>query len=52
MVGTITPAERTPSDCVVVEQVQSGKFVRLWPKKKGTFDCSPKNAFEVEMNLE
>lgn len=52
MVGTITPAERTPSQCVIVEQVQSGKFVRLFPKKKGTFDCNPKNSFEVQMNLE
>jgi len=52
MVGTITPAEKTPSHCVVVEQVQSGKFVRLWPKKKGTFDCSDKNSFEVQMNIE
>ncbi|MCA9299197.1 MAG: ABC transporter substrate-binding protein, partial [Phycisphaerales bacterium] len=51
MIGTITPAERTPTHCVVVEQVQSGEFVRLWPKKKGTFDCSDKNSFEVQMNL-
>jgi ABC-type branched-subunit amino acid transport system substrate-binding protein len=52
MIGTITPSERTPSQCVIVEQVKSGKFVRLWPKKKGTFDCSDKNSFEVKMNLE
>jgi hypothetical protein len=51
MIGTITPAERTPTQCVIVEQVQSGKFVRLFPKKKGTFDCSSKNSFEVQMNL-
>lgn len=52
MIGTITPAERTPTQCVIVEQVQSGEFVRLFPKKKGTFDCTPKNSFEVELNLE
>lgn len=52
MIGTITPVDRTPSHCVVVEQVQSGKFVRLWPKKKGTFDCSDKNSFEVKMNID
>ena len=52
MVGTITPADRTPSQCVIVEQVQSAKFVRLFPKQQGTFDCTPKNSFGVQMNLE
>ena len=52
MIGTITPAERTPSQCVVVEQVKSAKFVRLFPSKKGTFDCTPKNSFEVQMNID
>ncbi|MFM8304434.1 MAG: ABC transporter substrate-binding protein [Actinomycetota bacterium] len=52
MVGTINPAAKEPSRCVVVEQVRGGKFVRQWPKKKGTFDCSPKNSFEVKMNLQ
>jgi len=52
MIGTINPAEKVPTQCVIVEQVQGGKFVRQFPKKKGTFDCSASNAFEVKMNLE
>ena len=51
MIGTINPAGKEPSHCVVVEQVQSSKFVRQWPKKKGTFDCSTNNSFTVKMNI-
>jgi hypothetical protein len=44
--------EKTPTRCVVVNQVQSGKFVRLFPKKKGTFDCSESNAFSIKLNID
>ncbi len=40
---------RTPSGCYTLLQVQGGKFVRVHPKKPGTFDCNPKNVVDVEL---
>jgi ABC-type branched-subunit amino acid transport system substrate-binding protein len=39
------------SACFVLEQVQNGKFVRVWPTKKGTFDCTPANHVTVKADL-
>ena len=39
------------SPCFVLEQVQNGKFVRVWPTKKGTFDCTPANHVTVKADL-
>ncbi|MGZ7023700.1 MAG: ABC transporter substrate-binding protein, partial [Ilumatobacteraceae bacterium] len=33
-------AGKTPSNCIAIVQVQNGKWVRVDPVKKGTFDCS------------
>ena len=35
----------------MLEQVQNGKFVRVWPTKKGTFDCTPSNHVTVKADL-
>ena len=32
-------------------QVKNGEFVRVYPKKPGTFDCKKSNNIEVETNL-
>jgi hypothetical protein len=42
---------KVTSPCFVLEQVQNGKFVRVWPKKKGTFDCTPANHVTVKADL-
>ncbi len=42
---------KVTSACFVLEQVQNGKFVRVWPKKKGTFDCTPSNHVTVKADL-
>jgi ABC-type branched-subunit amino acid transport system substrate-binding protein len=49
MLATTNVGERTPSDCFNLQQVQDGKFVRVHPKKAGTFDCSPKNVTIVKL---
>jgi hypothetical protein len=52
--GMLAPTDvgdRTPSDCFVLMQVQDGEFVRVFPKKKGTFSCSPKNRVTVKLDL-
>jgi ABC-type branched-subunit amino acid transport system substrate-binding protein len=43
MLGTVDIANHTLSSCTLLTQFTNDKFVRVWPRKKGTFDCSPKN---------
>jgi hypothetical protein len=52
--GMITPIDigaRRFSGCGVVMQIQNQEFVRVHPKKPGTFACSPKNVQEVQLDL-
>ncbi len=51
MIGTVNVAERTPSPCFALTQVKDGKFVRVTPTKKGTFNCDKKNLQQVELDL-
>jgi hypothetical protein len=51
MVGTTDLANRVSSNCVVLMQWKNGKFNRVFPTKKGTFDCKPSNHVEVQANL-
>jgi ABC-type branched-subunit amino acid transport system substrate-binding protein len=51
MIGTTDIADRTVSSCYVLTQVKNGKFVRITPSKKGTFDCKPRNLVQVKLNL-
>lgn len=51
MIGTINVAERTPSNCIAITQVKSGKFVRVFPKKKGTFSCDEGNQVAVKIDI-
>ena len=39
-----------PPKCMVIMQVQNGKFVRVWPEATATLDCSDSN--QKEMNLD
>ena len=40
MIGTVDIKNKVPTPCSMVTQLQKGKFVRMAPKKKGTFDCN------------
>jgi hypothetical protein len=51
MLGTTNVGEHVPSPCYVLLQVKDGKFVRVFPTKKGTIECDPKNLFTIKMNL-
>ena len=51
MIGTINPGGKVPSDCYALTQVKGSKFVRIFPKKAGTFDCDPKNTYSIKLNL-
>ena len=35
----------------MITQLQKGKFVRLSPTKKGTFNCDKSNAVQIKADL-
>jgi ABC-type branched-subunit amino acid transport system substrate-binding protein len=50
--GMLAPTDvgsRRPSPCYNLTQVQDGEYVRVHPKKAGTFDCNPKNIVRVQL---
>jgi ABC-type branched-subunit amino acid transport system substrate-binding protein len=51
MVATTDIGNKVPSNCIMLEQWKSGKFVRAWPSKKGTFDCSKSNLYTFQADL-
>ncbi len=42
---------KVPGSCFVLMQVKKGQFTRVWPKKKGTLDCNPKNKLTLKLDL-
>ena len=51
MIGTTDIADRRVSPCYVLTQVKGGKFVRVTPTQKGTFDCSPRNVINIKLDI-
>jgi hypothetical protein len=51
MVGTRSFKDGKVTPCFIMVQWKSGKWVRQYPTKKGTFDCKKSNAIEVKGNL-
>ncbi len=51
MIGAVDIKNKVPTPCSMVTQLQKGKFVRLAPKKKGTFDCRKSNAVQIQADL-
>jgi ABC-type branched-subunit amino acid transport system substrate-binding protein len=49
--GTVDVANKKTSPCFVLLQVKNSKFVRVWPTKKGTFDCTKSNYATVKDDL-
>ncbi len=52
MVGTTDIGNKVPSNCFMMEQFKNGKFVRVYPTKKGEFDCKASNlcTFKDDLN--
>lgn len=48
LVGTTDIAGKQVTSCFVLTQVRNGRFVRVHPKRPGTFDCSASNRVEVQ----
>ncbi len=51
MVATTDIGNRTGSACFMLDQFKSGKFVRVYPTKKGTFDCNKSNIYTFQEDL-
>jgi Periplasmic binding protein len=51
IMGATNVAEHLQPTCIVMTQVKNGKLVRSFPKKAGTFNCSPKNVVEIKLDL-
>lgn len=51
MIAKSNPGEGVPSECFALSQVKGGKFVRVFPKKAGTFECNPNNLYTVKLDL-
>jgi substrate-binding family protein len=51
MMGRTNVGAREASPCFVLSQVRDGEFERVYPKKKGKFDCKRSNIVELEMDL-
>jgi hypothetical protein len=51
MLGKTDVGKRLPTPCYVLLQVRHGKFVRVYPKKAGTFDCNPANLQTIKLDL-
>jgi hypothetical protein len=51
MIGEVDIGARTPTRCFALLQVQNGKFARVFPAKKGTFNCDKRNLVTVKLDL-
>ena len=51
MIGAVNLAEKVPSACFMIDEFVNGKFVRVYPPKKGTFDCKASNLVKIKADL-
>jgi hypothetical protein len=51
MAGTHSFKTGRTTNCFVMAQFKSGKWVRVYPTKQGTFDCKPSNGVAIKANL-
>jgi ABC-type branched-subunit amino acid transport system substrate-binding protein len=51
MFGTTNIGGRVPSDCYMIVQVKNGKYVREFPTKPGTLDCTKRNVVNFKLDL-
>ncbi len=51
MIATVNIGQKIPSSCFLLEQYKDKKFVRIFPKKAGTFDCTRSNRVKIKADL-
>ena len=50
MMGATNMVNKVPTDCSMLMQLKDKKYVRVYPKQKGTFDCKPSNLATIKAN--
>jgi len=48
MMGATNIIDKIPTDCSMLLQLKNQKYVRVFPSKKGTFDCKPSNLATIK----
>jgi len=51
MFGKVDIAHHKLTPCTLLTQFTNNKFVRVWPSKAGTFDCTPSNAVTYQADF-
>ena len=51
MFGTVDIAHHKLTPCTLLTQFTNNKFVRVWPSKPGTFNCTPANAVTYQADF-
>jgi len=51
MLGKRSFKDGQTTSCFLMVQFKSGKWIRQYPTKKGTFDCNKSNGIEIKANL-
>ena len=51
MIAPVNVAQKIPTKCFMLDQYKNGKFIRVWPKKAGTFDCKSSNAVTFQQDI-
>jgi ABC-type branched-subunit amino acid transport system substrate-binding protein len=51
MVGAVNIGGKVPSSCFMLVQWNRGTFNRVYPTKKGTFDCTASNRYTFDADL-
>jgi hypothetical protein len=51
IIGTTDVGKHSVSRCMAMAQVVNGAWVRAYPSKPRTFDCSSANVVQIKMDL-
>ena len=51
MIATVNIGQKIPSSCFLLERYEDKKFVRIFPKEAGTFDCAASNRVKIKADL-
>jgi len=52
MIGKTDVGAHKANGCFMTMQIKNGKYVRVFPKKKGTLNCNADNTSQVQLDLE
>jgi ABC-type branched-subunit amino acid transport system substrate-binding protein len=51
LIGKVNIGEKIATPCFNLVQLKNGKWNRVYPTKKGTFDCKPSNHVQIKADL-